>query len=32
MWEVVGYYFDGKQSWTIYENDSGKTKKIKGVI
>jgi len=31
MWKVVGYYFDGKQAWTLLENESGKTKKQKGI-
>lgn len=30
-WTVAGYYFDGNCSWTIFENDYGKTKMKKGV-
>ena len=28
-WDIVGYYFDGKHSWTLYENESGQTKRVK---
>jgi|TARA_E500000318_G_C3563212_1_gene214502 hypothetical protein len=30
-WKVVGYYFDGKQAYTLLQDESGKTKTIKGV-
>tara|TARA_B110000503_G_scaffold125193_1_gene192513 strand:- start:6586 stop:6699 length:114 start_codon:yes stop_codon:yes gene_type:complete len=28
-WKIVGYYFDGKDSYRMYENESGNTKMIK---
>ena len=31
-WFVVGYYFDGKQQWTLLENESGQTKRKKGIL
>lgn len=31
-YEVVGYYYDGRQAYTLFENEDGKTKKIKGII
>lgn len=31
-WEVVGYYLDGKGSWTLLRDPkTGKEKKIKGI-
>jgi len=32
-WVICGYYFDGKDSWTllIAADGSGKTKQIKGI-
>jgi len=30
-WNVHGYYFDGKQEWTILINDNGNTKLVKGM-
>jgi len=33
QWIISGYYWDGKDSWTllIAANGSGKTKRIKGI-
>jgi len=32
-WIITGYYYDGKNAWTllIAADGSGKTKKIKGI-
>lgn len=30
-WFISGYYLDGKNIWTILEDDHGKTKKVKGL-
>jgi len=30
-WEIVGYYIDDKGSWTMYKNNDGKTKMVKGI-
>jgi hypothetical protein len=33
-WTITGYYWDGKDSWTLLvaADGSGKTKRIKGVM
>jgi len=28
-WDVCGYYFDGKYTWILYENELGQTKRVK---
>ena len=30
-WKVVGYYFDGQNTYTLLEDDKGKTKKVRGL-
>lgn len=33
-WEVIGYYFDGRQAWTHLQSlkDRVKMKRIKGIV
>jgi len=30
-WTVHGYYFDGKQEWTILGDEHGNTKMVRGM-
>ena len=30
-WFIVGYYVDNKGSWTMWQDDNGKTKTTKGI-
>ena len=30
-WEVVGYYFDGQQVYTLLEDENGKSKRVRGM-
>jgi len=30
-WEVVGYYFDGQNTYTLLEDEHGNSKRVRGI-
>jgi len=30
-WQVVGYYFDGQNTYTLLKDENGRSKRVRGI-